>query len=197
MADGGPRKRGKRDDVDGEAGRDPRALDATWHIIERLGEKFSRHWLSNPADRAEVAQEVALAIWDRATADPNWLVPGQPLEKIVRSYTRNKAADRLRANYAERASLPEYERRELERGRVQLDTALLFDAAEAEEIMERSLRNVARAPREVWRAIERQGMTRNQVATQRGVSVNTIRAQYYQASCVVRLALAKYAGGGA
>ena len=196
MADGGPRNRGKQKNDDDGAGREPGALDAIWPLVLRLGEKFARRWLANPADRDEVVQEAALAISDRAAADPNWLVPGQSLEKIVYKVTRNKAADRLRANYAERTWLPRYERRQLNRGQVQLDAALQFEAAEAEQLIERALLKVARASREVWQAIELRGMTREQVAKQRGVSVNTIRAQHYPAACAVRATLDRYAGGG-
>jgi RNA polymerase sigma factor (sigma-70 family) len=190
MVDGGPKKN------DGDADGDSRALDATFHTIERLGLRFARRWLANPEDRKEVVQDAAAAIWERMKTEPNWIVPGQPLGTLVYNYIRNKAADRLRADYADGARLAEYERRELNRGRVQLDSALQFEAAEAYEIMERALMKLPPAPREVWRAIEERGLTLEQVAAERGVSANTIRAQYYHANCAVQPALEKYAGGG-
>lgn len=195
MANGDPPKRTKVRKSGNEDDGDPKK-NALFLSIEQIGHRFVHRWLGNPEDRKEVVQDVALDILIRMEKEPNWIVPGQPLEGLLYRIFRNKAADRLRDDYANRGRLPEYERRELQRGLVQLDSELHLEEKEAYTIIERALMKLPPAPREVWRAIEQRGQTHKQVAAARGVSVSTIRAQHHHANCAVKPALGKYARGG-
>jgi RNA polymerase sigma factor (sigma-70 family) len=182
-----------------ETGRnDTPAHDATLVRVRKIALEIARASLRS-TDASEliedIAQDVALRIWEHLQDGTLSFDDGRPLERYVFALTQNMIVDYRRSAVAAQGDVTGSLEELSESTQLTVtppDLPARIDRADALEELLVALETMAPARAAAFRLVRNQGLSLKEAAKKRGVTVNTLKSQLYAADNIVGAALAKY-----
>lgn len=163
--------------------------------IHRLVIGLVRRLIGNPADVEEIGEYVMAALLRKASADPSLF--DRPAE--VRRYAKVGAVNRARDLIRLISRREEMQHADADAVEIRDDRPTVLDRmlqAEALLVVDRALRTMPPALREVFALIHARGLTPAEVAALRGTTLQSVYVQASSAMAIVRRAYHQYLAEG-
>ena len=153
--------------------------------VTRLAERLAARHL-DPASAREIAQDVAVAVWEQLARDESFLDGSRPIPPIIYSMVRQRLIKRARSMSRQltRESLHMEERSTSVR--TWMDPLARLEEFDMAELNMRATSRLSRADREVLALCREEGLSYREIAERLGKSMSTVRQQMISAMAVYR-----------